>query len=370
MPDEQIALPRRSQVDVSTVLQAAAADAGPANGVPGRRGRLAQAAAWASPRRLSVVYFFAAMFVIFSVWVPATFLTSSTWHSLLADQAITGLVAVAFSIPIAAGAFDLAIGSEVGFGGILVAWLIVPRGLPVIPAIALTLVAGGCVGLVSGLLVVRARIDAFIATLAMSSILLALVSWISGGSQILNLPNSLQAIATNTLLGIAYPVWILLAITLVAWYVLEWTPVGRSIYATGGNPEAARLAGVRTSLVIVLSLIACGMIASVAGILNTGQLGVGDPTAGPSLLLPAIAGVFLGSTQFRGGRVNVWGTVFAIYALATGTTGLQLAGAPTWISELFDGVALLIAVGISKYQRRPTRRLAVIRQAVRPRRAR
>ena len=318
-----------------------------------------------SPQRISAVYFFILLFIIFALWVPSTFLTSSTWHSLLNNQAIIGLVAVGFSIPLAAGAFDLAVGAEVGFAGIFVAWLLVPRGMVIIPAIALTLVAGGAIGAVSGLLVVRARIDSFIATLGVSSVLLAFLSWLSGGEQILNLPTSFQNLATNTLLGIAYPVWVLLVVTLVAWYVLEWTSVGRRVYATGGNLEGARLAGVRTSAVTVATLVACGVIAAAAGILNSARLGVGDPTVGPDYLLPALAGVFLGSTQFRGGRINVWGSVIAIYVLATGTTGLQLAGAPVWIPDLFNGVALLVAVGVAKYQGTPTGRMAAFRRILR-----
>ncbi len=153
--------------------------------------------------------------------------------------------------------------------------------------------------------------------------------------------------------------------TLVVWYVLEWTPIGRRVYATGGNPEAARLAGVRTSIVTVVCLLVCGVIAAAAGILNSARLGVGDPTVGPDYLLPALAGVFLGATQFRGGRVNVWGTVIAVYVLATGTTGLQLAGAPVWVPDLFNGVALLVAVGVARYQGRPSRRMAAVRALLR-----
>ena len=329
---------------------------------PSRSRRLARAC---SPQRISAIYFFVILFVIFSLWVPSTFLTSSTWHSLLSDQAIVGLVAVAFSIPLAAGAFDLAVGSEVGFAGILIAWLLVRRGVSVVPAIGLTLLAGAVIGAVSGLLVARVRIDSFIATLGMSSILLALLSWISGGEQILNVPATYQNIATNTLLGIAYPVWILLVVVIVVWYVLERTAVGRRVYATGGNIEAARLAGVRTSLVTVSCLAACGLIAAAAGVLNSARLGVGDPTVGPDYLLPALAGVFLGSTQFRGGRVNVWGSVIAIYVLATGTTGLQLAGAPVWIPDLFNGVALLLAVGVARYQGISSGRMATFRHILR-----
>src|SRR4029077_15185349 len=113
-------------------------------------------------------------------------------------------------------------------------------------------------------------------------------------------------------------------------------------YATGGNIEAARLAGVRVAAVVICSLIACATIAAFAGLLVSANLGVGDPTIGPAYLLPAFSAAFLGSTQFRGGRFNVWGTVIAVYVLAAGVKGLQLAGAPVWIPNLFDGAALVI----------------------------
>ena len=213
----------------------------------------------------------------------------------------------------------------------------------------------------SGTLIVRARIDSFIATLGMSSVLLALIAWVSGGQQILNLPASFQRLATSELLGLALPVWIMLAVGLVVWYVMQRTPTGRRLYATGGNVNAARLAGVHTSRVIVLALVSCGAIAALAGLLTSAQLAVGDPTVGPGYLLPAYAAAFLGSTQFHGGRYNVWGSVLAVLVLAVGVKGLQLAGAPVWIPDLFNGVALLVAVGMSKYQRTARRSAAVAR---------
>jgi ribose transport system permease protein len=131
--------------------------------------------------------------------------------------------------------------------------------------------------------------------------------------------------------------------------VLERTPLGRRIYATGGNIEAAKLAGVRTSVIIVGSLMVCGAVAALGGILLTARLGNADPTVGPSFLLPAFTAAFLGSTQFRRGRFNVWGTVLAVYVLAVGVKGLQLSGAPVWIPDAFNGAALILAVGMAAY---------------------
>jgi ribose transport system permease protein len=337
--------------DVATPASIAAPDSAPPKRV------------WAalSFRNISALYIFAALFVLFALWVPETFLTTGVWRSLLANSALTALVAIAVTIPLSAGVFNLAVGTEVGTAAILAAWLLEKQGLGVVPAVVLTLVAGGVIGAASGALIVRAKIDSFIATLGMSSILLALIAWISGGQQILNLPSSFQSLATNELFGLAYPVWIMLAVGLVVWYVLQRTPTGRRLYATGGNINAARLAGVPTGRVIVLSLVSCGAIAALAGVLTSAQLAVGDPTVGPGYLLPAYAAAFLGSTQFHGGRYNVWGSVIAVLVLAVGVKGLQLAGAPVWIPDLFNGTALLLAVGMSKYQRTARRSAAVAR---------
>jgi ribose transport system permease protein len=301
-------------------------------------------------RNISALYVFAAIFVIFSLWVPGTFLLGSTWKSLLDTQAETAMLAIGLVIALSAGAFDLAVGAELGMGSIVVAWLLVNHGFGIVAAIAMTIVVGCLIGLVNGLLIVRARIDSFIATLGMSSVLLAVIDWISQSQQILGLPNGFQRIATTELFGITLPVYMMVAVALIVWYVLERTPVGRHVYATGGNIEAARLAGVRTSLVIVGALVACAAIGAFSGVLVSADLGTGDPTIGPAYLLPAFSAAFLGSTQFRGGRFNVWGTIVAVYVLATGVKGLQLAGAPVWIPDMFNGAALLLAVGLARYQ--------------------
>jgi ribose transport system permease protein len=192
-------------------------------------------------------------------------------------------------------------------------------------------------------------------------VLLALIAWISGGQQILDLGAGYQKLGTHQTLGITTPVYIMVLVSLVVWYVLERTATGRRVYATGGNSEAARLAGVATGRVVAGALAACGVITGLAGVLVSSRLATGDPTVGPGYLLPAFAAAFLGSTQFRGGRYNVLGTVVAVYVLATGVKGLQLAGAPVWIPDLFNGVALLLAVGLARFQGRAGRTSAIRR---------
>ena len=324
-------------------------------------GRLARALSF---RNISALYVFVAIFIIFSIWVPDTFLAWSTWKALISSQAITAMLAVGLVIALSSGAFDLSIGATLGFGSILVAWLLVKQGIGLVPSLLLTVVAGFVVGFLNGIFVVKARIDSFIATLGMSSILLAMIAWISSSQQILGLSNSFQNLGTTEIFGLTLPVYLMLGIALITWYVLECTPVGRHVYATGGNIEAARLAGVRTAAVVVLALACCGAVAAFSGLLVSSSLGAGDPTIGPAYLLPAFSAAFLGSTQFRGGRFNVWGTVVAVYVLAAGVKGLQLAGAPIWIPDLFNGVALLLAVGLAKYQG-TARRAGAVRRVLR-----
>jgi ribose transport system permease protein len=312
-------------------------------------------------RNISAIYIFVVMFVIFSIWVPDTFLDWDTWKALIDSQAVTAILALGLVIALSAGVFDLAVGTELGLGMVFVAWLLVDKGVGIVPAIALTLLAGAVVGFVNGMLVVKARIDSFIATLGISSVLLALIAWVSDSQQILGLPEGFQKIGSTEFLGLTPSVYLMLAVGLIVWYVLEKTPLGRRVYATGGNMEAARLAGVRVAAVVVGSLIACATIASFSGILVAANLSVGDPTIGPGYLLPAFSAAFLGSTQFRGGRFNVWGTLVAVYVLATGVKGLQLAGAPIWIPDLFNGAALLLAVGLAKWEATASRAGAVRR---------
>ena len=188
----------------------------------------------------------------------------------------------------------------------------------------LTLAAGCAIGAASGLLIVSARIDSFIATLGMSSILLALIAWVSSGQQILGLPSSFQKsdrelLGSPTRCGSCSPS--------ASSSGTCWSgPDGRR-----STPPAAtrgRAPRGRPHLrVIVLSLWPAAR-RRVAGMLASSHLAMGDPTIGPGYLLPAFAAAFLGSTQFRGGRFNVWGTVLAVYVLAAGVKGLQLAGAP------------------------------------------
>ncbi|QJU56305.1 ABC transporter permease (plasmid) [Herbiconiux sp. KACC 21604] len=311
---------------------------------------------WFSFRNASALWVLAAIVIVFSITIPETFLSPRVWSSLLDTNTVVCITALGLVLPLAAGAFNLAVGAQVGLASILVAWLLVPAGQPLWIAIPLTVLIGAGIGLVMGLLIVYAHIDSFIATLGISSLLAASITVLSGGRQILGMPEPLAEFGAGRIGGLTFAFLVMIVLALLVWYVLERTPLGRRIYATGGNIDAARLSGVRVGAVTIGTLVACGAITSVAGILVTARLTNADPTIGPAYLLPAFTAVFLGATQFRGGRFNVWGTVLSVYVLALGVKGLQLSGAPNWISDVFNGLALLVAVGLASAARLGGRR--------------
>jgi ribose transport system permease protein len=339
----------------------AVADRGPAK----KNGVLAAL----SFRNISAIYIFVVLFAIFAIITPRTFLTPGTWLVLLDAQSITVLAAIAVLIPLVNGVFNLAIGAEVGFAVILVAVLQTKLNMPWGLAIAVAILIGAFIGLVSGLIITKGRIDSFIATLGMSSILLAGLAFLSENRQIIGLQDGFRLFATGGLplvpdnpnFKLTNPVFIMLLVAFIVWYVLERTPVGRRMYAAGYNPDGARLSGVNVARLQIASLVAGGIIAALAGVLLASRINAGDPTVGPGLLLPALTAVFLGSTQFKGGRFNVWGTVISVYVLAVGIKGLQLLGAQNWVSDLFNGVALLAAVGLSRWERTAKRGSAIKR---------
>jgi ribose transport system permease protein len=295
--------------------------------------------------RFSGVVIFAVIFGTFAVWVPETFLTSTTWKSILSTQAITAVLAIGLLFPLAAGAFDLSAAQLLGFSGLVCGALMYnePHVSPAV-AIALTLGVGLLVGLFNGLLVAGIGVDSFIATLGTSSLLIAFGQLIGGGDYLGPFSSGFTNLTDGEILGIPVVVVYLLVFAVIAWYVLEHTPLGRRVYATGSNSDASRLAGIRTKRFVFWTLVLSSLVATIAGILLASNLNTINETVGPQYLLPAFAAAFLGSTQLKPGRFNVWGTILAIYLLGMGVQGLQLVGGDLWVTSLFNGVALIVAV--------------------------
>lgn len=308
--------------------------------------------------RLSGIYSIGVIILIFGLWTPQTFLTFSTVRVLAANQAVTAIAAVALILPLAAGLYDLSVAANLGAAAALMLYLQL-HGFSSATAVVITLLGGMAVGVVNGLIVVLLEVNSFIATLGMSSILAAAAYWITGGNQLVGKPATgwLGSIGDGSSLGVPDAAWVALAIALILWYVTEWTTVGRYAYAIGARREAARLVGVRVNRIMWSSLVCSGLVASAAGVVLTAELGSTSPDLGSPYLLPAFSAALLGATQIKAnGRVNVFGTLVAIVLLATGIYGLQLVGAPSFVSDLFNGVALILSVSLAVHASRRDRR--------------
>jgi ribose transport system permease protein len=303
--------------------------------------------------RFSGLYVWAIIIAIFAMWIPDLFLSMDVPRNIASDQAITCMLAFGLLFPLAAGVFDLSFAATMGFILCTMSRLLAGGHVNVPTAIAIGLVIGLLVGTVNGFLIVALRIDSFIATLGTSTLLAGLSYWVTGGvQQILPADTSLLSFGAFKILGIPMPFWAMIVFGVLVYVIIEHTPTGRVLFAVGGNPNAARLAGVRVDRVVFGTLVACSLTAAIGAILLTARLGVGSYDVGPAYLLPAFSAVFLGSTQIRPGRVNVIGTFVGIYLLATGVKGLQLAGTATYVNDLFNGFALLIAVALAARTRR------------------
>lgn len=289
--------------------------------------------------------------IIFSALRPETFPQYENLVAILSSQAVLVALAVGLLFPLVAGEFDLSIGFTLGFSAMQFAVLTGQNGVPVPLAIGLSIATGALVGAVNALLVLRFRINAFIATLASGTVLQGLTLWLSDGSVVANLPEAVSEIGLVGIGKIPYVVVFSALMALLIYYVLEHTPYGRYLYATGAGREAARLAGVRTDVLLATAFVVSGLIAGVAGVMQTTILGAANPDVGGQYLLPAFAACFLGATAIKPGRFNVGGTVLALFLLAVGIAGLSQLGAPLWVSPVFNGMALIVAVALAVRRR-------------------
>jgi len=298
--------------------------------------------------RFSGVYVLVAFIIAYGIWVPKTFLTTTTLQSIIGDQAVTGIVTIGLVFALSAGAFDLSFANNLGLSGVICADLMLNHQVNPALAIVITLACGLLVGAVNAFFVVRVGVNSIVVTLGMSSVLSALNSKLTNGGQYLTgLPSSFTKLASPKPWGVPVLALYLLVAAVIGWYVLEHTPVGRRLQATGAGAEAARLAGVSTGRMTLLAFMVVGGLSSLAGILVTAQVGAATPDIGSGYLLAVFAAAYLGTTQIKPGRFNIGGTILAIFLLATGVKGLQLGGGQAWITDAFNGVALILAVSLA-----------------------
>lgn len=299
------------------------------------------------------------VFILFALLLPNTFPTEYNIRSMLADKSVIALLALAEMVPISAGAFDLSIGWGIGLYHILTVGLI-DQGVPWPLVIAVVLGCGLLVGTIIGLLVTRGGIDPFIASLGMGTFLFGVSLWYAPQQIVASIPPELRSLVTTFDVGITripIPFVYVVIVAIILWTMFERLPLGRYLYMLGANQRAAELIGISPRKYVTFAFQCSGVIAAFAGVVLGVRLGVAQTAIGPDFLLPAFAAVFLGSTTIRPGRVNVIGTLVAVFIIAVVSAGMAQLGAQFYIDPMFNGLMLVGSVGLAAYAARRRARM-------------
>ncbi|WP_198169643.1 ABC transporter permease [Agromyces laixinhei] len=300
--------------------------------------------------------------VLFSVISPATFLTSGNFTSIASNYALTLILAMAVVPVLMVGQFDFSVTGTFGVSNALMASLILVHGVPTPIAIIIAIATGVLVGSVNALCVVKFKINSLITTLGTGTILLGVSAGIAASGSIVPqaqevngetvtyvFPSWFLALGQGKTFGVSNMFLIAVAAVIVMWVLLDRTAVGRRLNATGGNAAAARLSGVNTNWTTIGSFISGGALAAFAGVLVTSMLGSAQTNIAPAYLLPLYAGAYLGATTIKPGRFNPLGTMVGVYLIGVCVSGLQQVGVEAWIQDVFNGAALIVAVGASAH---------------------
>lgn len=304
-------------------------------------------------RTYGTFFGFVIMVAVFAALRPTIFLSLNNLRNITEQVAILAIVAGGMTIVMAAGDFDLSVGTLASLCGVIVADLLI-KGLDVGPSIAIALAVGAVAGAFNGLLVAYAGLSAFVATLATMTAYRGLSLWYTGGSTLFSgLNEAFRPIGQGATGSIPNAVLIMVGVLVLAWFLLEQTTLGRRLYAIGGNAEAAFLAGINVRLLRMVAFVCSGIGAAIAGIVLTSRLFSAHPTAGEPLMLNAIAAVFLGMTMFREGEAHVPGALFGVLILGVLSNGLNILQVNSYLQIVLTGAIIILAVLVSGLARRP-----------------
>jgi simple sugar transport system permease protein len=286
------------------------------------------------------------------------FLTLDNMVAVLQQSTELSLVVLAEALILLVGRMDLSLESTVGLAPVIGVWLVLPshgarfNGLDLLPgwtAIPLCLLAGAVIGVVNAVVILKVRINAFIWTLGMLITLRGLQLLITGGQSVFELPDSFKYLGRAAWLGVPASVWICGALYVIGIVALGWYRHGRSLYAIGGNADAARAAGIRVDRVVLAVFVLGSVLAALAGILFVGRLGSIAASQGANMIFQVFAAAVIGGISLNGGRGTLFGALSGVLVLTLIVNVMTFAGVPpTW--DLFlDGVIILGALVVSRF---------------------
>jgi len=296
------------------------------------------------------VVFALLLLIIVGSFISPFFLTANNLLNVLRQVSIVGIISVGMTFVVLTGGIDLSVGPILAFASIFVALL---SGAPGIVAVVVALVVGFLVGSFNGFIVTRFSVHPFIVTLGMMSVLRGVGLTITRGSPVLGTPSSISWIGQGRLFDV-FPVQalILIIVTILAYIILKYTPLGRYTYAIGGNAEASMLSGISVKGYTTLVYGISGLLAGLAGILMATQLNIGAATIGDSMELDAIAAVVIGGTSLKGGVGSVGGTIIGVLIIGILSNLMNLANVPGYSQNIVKGAIIVGAAVLQVVQNR------------------
>lgn len=336
----------------NVLTEAPSRDAAPDRG--GRRGLLGGRVPLARLRDLALVPAILAIAVV-GQFVNPVFLRSDNLVNVLQTMSEIALLVLAQTMVLIVKKMDLSLESTMGLAPGIAAWLVVSagagHGLGILPggwAVPVTLAVGALIGVINGVLIIRFGLNGFIVTLGMLIVLRGVLTGISGGQTFFQLPKSMLYLGTAQWFGVPTSIWLCLSLFAVAIVVLGWTSFGRSLYAIGGNVDAAKAAGIRTDRVLWIVIVTGSVLAALAGLLLSGRLASVASAQGDGYIFTVFAAAVIGGISLNGGKGTMFGAFCGILLLFMIQNVLTLAGVPAqWIGAL-NGLIILVALAISR----------------------
>jgi ribose transport system permease protein len=333
-------------------MAAEATQSAPPEAPPARRGAR-QSGFYNAVGRFGVLAALVVTFVVFCVLRPDTFPTGDNLKVLLAQMAPVAIVAFGLTVVLVMGDFDLSIVGIIGLSSAVIISLMSKSDVPMGLALVIGIVLAIAMGLLNGGLIAGIGASSFIITLAAGQVFSGVELEITGGQTIFdNIPQAYLNIATTDILGLASAVWIMLAVFVIIYLLLNQTQLGRYMYAIGGNAEAARLSGISVKRVRTLGFIITALCSMVAAVILTSRAGAYSNEVGTSFFLPTYAAVFLGAAVLRPGTFNLLGTLIGAVFLEVISNGLTLLSLSNAIVLIVQGAILAGAVLLATLQRR------------------
>jgi ribose transport system permease protein len=291
------------------------------------------------------------LMVVFLSATQENFASTTNLTNILRSVAVLYMVSIGNTFVLLTAGFDLSVGSLLSLSGAVLAGLVLGGTSPwlaILAVLALGVLLGG--GL-NGLLIGKAGLSFFVVTLATLSLFRGTAYvYTSGRTKRIDV-DAIDFLGNGTLWGLSVPILLMVVVLLISLFVLHYTRFGRAVYAVGGNKEAARLSGINVGRVLVAVYAISGLLAALAGIIQTGRLGAAAPVAGTGLELSAAAAVLLGGTSFSGGNGGVLGTTIGVLFIGVLRNGLGLMGVSAFWQDVVTGVILIVAIAIDRVSR-------------------